>query len=164
MLVPAFDHALRQVAGWRKAGHSIPVLHLFMSRSLLLTPSVVDRISWMLDDNGIEPEQIALEISERYCGGRGGHAVFANLRRLADLGAGIVVDDFGSVNAALGNIVSLPAETIKIDVGRAEGLSGSTAVQSELAKDGMRNLLHGLVRVGNSLGVSVLAKRVSNVR
>ena len=159
MLMPALGQALRQVAAWRAAGASVPVLHIGMSRTMLLAPDIVDRLAWLLDEHQVEPVRVAIEIRERFCTGRGVEAVFANLRRFADLGAAIVIDEFGSVDAALGTITRLGATTIKLDVARIGGLVAREEGQP-IDRADVQALPPGIVGIGESLGIAVLAKGV----
>ena len=160
MMMPALGEALHQVAAWRAAGATVPVLHIGMSRTMLLTPDIVDRLGWLLDEHRIEPDRIAIQIRERFCTGRGVEAVFANLRRFADLGAAIVIDEFGSIDAALGTITRLGATTIKLDVARIGGLVAPEGVQTVNGAN-VQALLPGIIAIGESLGITVLAKGVA---
>ncbi len=159
MLLPALEQALHHAASWRAAGATVPVLHIDMTRTMLLAPDIVDRLSWLLDEHHIEPDRIAIEISERFCGGRGVEAVFDNLRRFADLGAAIVIDDFGSVDAALGTITRVGATAIKLDVGRLGGLVAGEDRRSSTGVT-LEALMPGIIGIGDSLGVTVMASRV----
>lgn len=159
LAIPAFERAFEQIGRWRADGLQVPELHIGISRSVMLSASVIETLRWMFDDNHLDPSRIVFAFSERYCNGRGTEATFANLRRLADLGSGIIVDDFGSVDGALGNITRLGADRIKLNVARTGGLIAS----DRQASSHVAGILPAVSRIGESLGVRVLAKRVDTV-
>ncbi|MEL7470926.1 MAG: EAL domain-containing protein [Pseudomonadota bacterium] len=149
--------ALEAIRNWHRASMPVPVLHLNLSRTQLLSGSFVDRLSWMLDDNNIAPERVAAEISEADCAFRGSDVAISNLGRLAHLGVGVVLDDFGARDGALRNISRVGAGTIKFNVpdlsnvavGRREAL---------MTVDVMSSLQRG----ASSAGLMVCAKGVES--
>ena len=161
MALPAYERAFAAVASWRAAGLPVLPLHVGVSRTLLLSPGFVDRLGWLLEQSRIDPERIAVSIAESYCSGRGTDAVFESLRRLADRGSTILIDDFGSVDAALANITRIGATAIKVDVRRASNLvRGGRRSDGDIGERRLA-LLSGMIRIGESLQVRVQAKGVS---
>ncbi|MEM9061880.1 MAG: EAL domain-containing protein [Pseudomonadota bacterium] len=150
--------ALTAIRKWHRSSLDVPVLHLNLSRTQLLSASFVDRLSWMLDDNNIPPAMVAVEISEADCVFRGSDVAVANLRRLAQLGVGVVLDDFGARDGALKNISRVGAGTIKFNVPAIFG-SGSQSSGFEASADLIANLQRG----AGSAGLLVCAKGVESV-
>ena len=54
---------------WRSESLDPGIVSIGLSRSQLLAPGVVDKVSWVLDDAGIAPEQLAISVSEADCQG-----------------------------------------------------------------------------------------------
>lgn len=160
MAVPMLEGAFRAAAAWRGAGLAVPPLHIGMSRSLLVSPTIVDRIVWMLDDARIEPAAIEFAVAEHCCSGRGADAVHDSLQRLSGLGAGLIVDEFGSVDGALGNITKLGAGSIRLNLARTTGLADGDEAGDAAAEARIRALLPAIVGIGSSLGVRVLVKGI----
>ena len=139
-----FERACASIVEWRAAGIDLPTMHFGMSRAQLLAPAVVDKVSWLLDDSGIEPQAVQIGISERHCNGRSVELIFANLKRFAALGIDLVLDDFGSDNGSISNIVRLGARQVRA----AEGVMAE------------QDLLHSLMGIGDRLDLPIVMKNV----
>ena len=140
----------------RLAGLEVPMFHVNMTRAQLVAPAVIEKVSWILDDGNIPLEQVAMEIGEDSCSGRGVELLFANVRRFADLGVEPVIDDFGAVNGALSNISQLRARKIKC------ARSLTRALRCDSADAEARNILHGMVGLAESLNITAVAKGIED--
>jgi diguanylate cyclase (GGDEF)-like protein/PAS domain S-box-containing protein len=80
----------------------------------LLHPRFVDDVAAALQETGIEPHRLVLEISE---GGLAKHMADAmtRLRQVRTLGVRIAIDDYGSRSSALGDPADIPVDILKID-------------------------------------------------
>jgi diguanylate cyclase (GGDEF)-like protein len=148
--------ALDQMRSWRLNGLDVPVLHVNVSRTQILAPSVVDAFSWALDNSGFAPDRMSIEISETDCVGRGEEAVASNLHRLRDLGCGIVLDEFGSDTGSINNLIRLGANKTKT----ARGLI-SKLVHGDEAQTTLKSL-EAILSATRCLGLDVVAKGISN--
>lgn len=74
-----------------------------------------------------------------------------NLRTLRAAGACVAIDDFGTGYSSLSYLAHLPADVLKIDQAFIEGLDQS----------GERGLAGVVVRLGQTLGMDVVAEGVS---
>ncbi len=136
----------------RMSGQDLPVLHLNLSRSQILSSNMIDQMNWQIDNAGISPESLAVEVSEGACIGRGAEAVIAKLARLREVGHPTVLDSFGQ------------------DVGAIKILAQTRAVQVKICRtifDGAANgiisgdnqlLVRAAISSGENLGISVVAK------
>lgn len=150
------ERALNDLQAWQMDGLEIPILHINISRAQILAPSAVDRLSWALDKAGFPPERTCIEIGETDCVGRGEEAVLANLRRLQNLGCGLLLDEFGAESGAIGNIIRLGASKVKT----ARDLVPKLLTEDEA--DHTRDLLEATIGASRSLGIRVVAKGVAN--
>ncbi|MEM6624036.1 MAG: EAL domain-containing protein [Pseudomonadota bacterium] len=148
------EKACRSFQRWRTVGLQVPRLYVNMTRSQLLAPAAVDKISWILDDHNVPPDCVALEISERDLGERSADLLYANLRRLANLGVEKVLDDFGVGDGAMRNAVAIGAAKLKCARALVEGLADpERRVES-------RAMLHGAIGMAAALRAKPVAKGV----
>ncbi|MEM7211707.1 MAG: GGDEF domain-containing phosphodiesterase [Pseudomonadota bacterium] len=148
------ERGLDALRNWRNMALEIPVIHLNLSRTQLLSSSFVDRVSWALDEANISPEHIAVEVDERDCGARGGEVAVANVNRLRQTGVAIVLDNFGTDRASLANIGPLGAKCMKCSPFTIERMFGK---QSE---DTQVRVLSALNIAAGALGISIRANGI----
>lgn len=114
-----------------------------LSPAELLLDDLPERVAVALAEGGLAPERLRLEVSEEArlddCGPTG-----RALRHLAELGVGLVLDDFGVGYARCAPLGRLPLAALKLD-GRF------------LAHEAMARHVLGL---GRSLGLEVVAEGV----
>jgi diguanylate cyclase (GGDEF)-like protein len=141
--------ALRQCADWRAAGLD---LHVAVNLTIpdLLDLELPDLIQTLLDETGVRPDQLELEITET--------TILADpfrvrqvLARLNEMGLRLAIDDFGTGYSSLAYLRRLPVHTIKVDrsfvMDMCENASDATIVRST-------------VDLGTNLGLEVVAEGV----
>ena len=142
--------ACRQLGEWVKA-ESRPIrMAINLSLCQLLRGDVVATIKTALDDNGIAPELLELELSERGVLNQN-PAVIAQLHRLKKLGVRISIDDFGTGQAAISYLKDLPIDVIKID---RSYISGADRNQRDAA------IAAGMVALADRLDAVVVTEGV----
>ncbi len=106
--------ATRAIAEWH-GGHPGRARGLAVNISpfQLSDPGLVDEVAAALPRPGLPPAQLSGELTETAMPA-GGHDLDA-LRRLRDLGVGIVLDDLGAGHAGLDQLSRLPLTGIKLD-------------------------------------------------
>ena len=107
---------------------------------------VVKRV---LDDSGLPPERLELELTERCVLDGAGH-VLAVLRRLHAMGVRLVLDDFGTGYASLSHLSRFPLDALKIDRSFVAGLAGEPN----------HAIVQFLIELGHRLGLRVIAEGV----
>jgi diguanylate cyclase (GGDEF)-like protein len=145
------DRALEQLGEQRRNGFDLGVAVNLGPADLLDLglPSEVERI---LDERGISPEHLLLEISE--------DVVMADIERTIDvlrglraIGVGTALDDFGAGHTALGHLKQLDIDCLKID----------RSFVMRLAEDDRdAAVVHSLIDLGRRLGLRVVAEGVDN--
>lgn len=106
--------ACRQFVVWQSQGIDIPQLSVNVSSRQLHDQNFVDSILMVLDDTGMDPMQLNLEITESVLIE---HAE-ETIRKMLDLkhvGVSFAVDDFGVGYSSLSYLKRLPANELKID-------------------------------------------------
>lgn len=116
-------------------GQALPVA-VNLSVLQLLDEAEIDEIEARTVTGELDPATIYFEITES-CFARE-HEMATALGRLADLGYGISLDDFGSGYSSLGRLGSLPFSTIKID--RSLLFAGRGVTSGNAILDGIRSL------------------------
>jgi diguanylate cyclase (GGDEF)-like protein len=112
--------ALAQAAEWRAAGQPLPVSVNLAARDLL-DAGLIEMIGKALQQSGLSPESLTLEIGERVLAGEPTHAA-TTLKALAANGIRISLDNFGTGHLSLVRLKRLPVSEIKIDASFITGL------------------------------------------
>jgi diguanylate cyclase (GGDEF)-like protein/PAS domain S-box-containing protein len=113
-------------------------------------PSFVQTVMQALEQSGLEPDQLELEITERL--------ILDNtietadiLRELDQSGIRLSVDDFGTGYSALSYLKSYPFDTLKID---------KSFVQDVTKENDDASLVRAIINMAHSLGLRVIAEGV----
>ena len=122
------EQACGQVKRWQDQVPSARALTLTVnvSRAQLRQPSLVADVANALENSGLDPRRLVLEVSDAVLLDDAGTAL-ARLQSLKSLGIRIAIDDFGARHAALHQLPRIPVDILKIDkafidrVGRTGG-------------------------------------------
>lgn len=109
--------ACAQFGMWQShgVGHGA-VLRINVSPVQLVTDGIVDTVATTLDEFGLDPNTVCLEITESVVV-QDIDATRRTLFGLKDIGVQIAIDDFGTGYSVLTYLKSLPVDTLKIDKG-----------------------------------------------
>lgn len=107
-------NACRQNVEWQRAGYPPVIIAVNVSPRQFENPMFVERIEAILEETGLQPEWLELEITESFLQ-RDKNVVIGMLRRLKDRGIRISIDDFGTGYSSLSQLKSLPIHAVKID-------------------------------------------------
>ncbi len=126
----------RQACVWEQQGIRPERISVNLSAAQLMQRGLAEDIIAVIRDSGAMPEWMEVEITETAIMGAPDMAV-AMLRKLADAGVAIAIDDFGSGYSSLSYLKLLPAQWLKIDMGFIRGLphdeEDATIVRSTIA-------------------------------
>ena len=105
--------ACQQQLLWQQQG-----LHLSMAVNLsavqFKSPALIERIAAIVDETGIQPKNLELELTESALVDKPDDAVRV-LEQLRSLGCGISIDDFGTGYSSLSYLKNFPVTILKID-------------------------------------------------
>ena len=104
----------RQLWVWAQAGVPLVPVAVNVSPRQLCSPGLFDFVARMLDEYGLAPGMLEIEITETGLVGTD-EAFVETLNSLAALGVQIAIDDFGTGYSGFGNLRNLPAKYLKID-------------------------------------------------
>ena len=142
-----------QAAEW---GRQHPGRGLMVSVNLsprqLVEPDLGQLVSDVLEETGLDPGLLILEITETALM-RNVQKAVAALAELRQLGVQLALDDFGTGYSSLSHLRQFPIDTIKIDKSFIDGLT-RTGEQSAIAR--------AVLEIGKILGVDVVAEGVES--
>ena len=131
-------------------------LPLFMSVNIsskqFLRPSLIDDIKAILDETGLSPDKLKLEITETALM-EDVHETIPLIQRLKDLGVQIVIDDFGTGYSSMSYLQQLPIDTLKVDQSFISRIENSN-------DDENRSIVETIVSLALKLGLKVVAEGV----
>ncbi len=110
----------------------------------------VNRVKRVLEDTGLLPRFLELEITESSAMRRGEESI-AMLHELNNLGVRLAIDDFGSGYSNLGYLKQLPVSTLKIDRVFVRDLPDDNEDAA---------ITRAIIALGHSLNLNVLAEGV----
>ncbi len=160
-LGPALDHwvlrqACREVKAWQnmRPGSKDLRVHVNLIESGLRHRKLADEIRDVLEEVGLAPEHLVVELSEPalQADDPETHHVLAGLR---ELGVHVLLDDFGTGATSLANLRSLPLDGVKIDSSLIEELDRGA---------GGRILVRGLLDIAHAMGLVTVAEGVERHR
>lgn len=143
--------ALQQARWWRDTGLSLRMA-VNVSVRQLRNETFLEVLLASLEEFGIPPEQLELEITETFLIEDLFEARHL-LERVRKLGVGLAIDDFGTGYSSLSYLHELPVNRLKID---------RSFVSRLLERPQDRTLCDLILQTGRLLGLQVLAEGVEN--
>ncbi|MBT8241191.1 MAG: EAL domain-containing protein, partial [Acidimicrobiia bacterium] len=157
LIVEVGEHVLReackQAADWSmKAGRSISV-SVNVAERQLIDPRLVKTVRTILNETGLNAEQLELEITEELIIERLDHRLTI-LRRLSRMGVKLAIDDFGTGRASLSQLRHLEmVDTLKVDRAFVENVAENETDQK---------ILTAIVALAKSVGMETVAEGVED--
>ncbi|HYA85741.1 MAG TPA: diguanylate cyclase, partial [Nitrospirota bacterium] len=106
--------ACMQLKTWLDAGYAPLSIAANLSSRVFQNPSFADRITRIIDETGVPPRFIDIEITESVAV-VDIEGTINRLHALVDKGVRVTIDDFGTGYASLNNLKRLPFQRLKID-------------------------------------------------
>ncbi len=146
------SEACRKLKDWQDCYPQAAQLTMSVNVSIrqFAKPGLVEHISDMLDQNGLSPSCLKIEITESVIMQDTTHIV-GELTRLRALGVKIAIDDFGTGYSSLSYLRSMPIDHLKID---RSFISGSQESQEN------DQIVQSIISLAKSLGLTVIAEGV----
>lgn len=105
--------ACKQNKTWQEAGLPPMIMAVNLSVRQLYQPHLVERVERILEETGLAPEYLELEITESMM--MDVHHVLPILQKLKQIGVRISLDDFGTGYSSLYYLKEFPIDIIKVD-------------------------------------------------
>jgi len=148
----ALREACRQLVAWQQQSSVAREISVSVNLSgrQFKEPGLVDEVAMILDETGLAPERLNLEITETImmADEAGTSAI---LRQFEQLGVTLAIDDFGTGYSSLGTLRNFPVNTLKIDRSFVDGLG---------AESDDSVIVAGVVGLAHGLGLRVVAEGV----
>jgi len=141
------EHVIAQAARWRAAGLII-VPSINISARDLLNPDLVDQVRRLTAAHELPPDGVCLEITESALMEDPG-LTLEHLNQLAAHGTRISIDDYGSGQASLAYLKTLPVHELKID---------QTFIRSVIDSPKDAAIVNSTILLGHALGLEVVAE------
>lgn len=147
------DCALAALSRLDAAGLTVPAVAVNLSVPELRSPSLADEISWALEQRELSPERLVVEILENVIAHSDDDIMVRNIARLAGMGCGIDLDDFGTGHASIASIRRFAVGRLKID----------RSFITNLHRDHERQRMAGaILSMAEGLGLDTIAEGVEN--
>jgi len=128
----------------------VPFMSVNVSGFQLSDFSEVDLLIKIIEDSGIDPSIIKLEMTETLLVEDPEHAAEA-LRRIKELGVSIAIDDFGTGYSSLSYLHQFPLDTLKID---------RVFVNNMDKSESSRRIVTSIVQLALSLEMNIVAEGI----
>ena len=127
-----------------------PRMSVNLSARQFRHPELVEEVSAVLSETGIDPPDLALEITESVMMEKE-HAALGILRALKGLGVTLVMDDFGTGYSSITNLKSFPVDVLKMDRSMVVGVDRDPE---------NRAVVSATTGMAHALGLGVVAEGV----
>ncbi len=155
LIIPVGEWVLKtacaQLAAWQAQGIWISIA-VNLSAKQFYAGTMIDTVSRIIDESGIDPSYLTLELTESLLMDDTSLAV-GTLRGLTELKSKISMDDFGTGYSSLSYLKSFPLNELKIDRSFMTGLNASRQDQA---------LVSAIVYLAHEFGLSVVAEGVED--
>ena len=148
--------ACRHAARWRRRQPDF-LLTVNLSATQLADPAMVVTVDRALQDGGLEPSGLGLELTEQVLIGDEDDAL-RTLAALKALGVTLLLDDFGTGFSSLSHLKRFPIDIVKIDRSFIEGLDGADGGGDDAA------IVSALVSMSKATGKLVVPEGVETER
>ncbi|MDP8991823.1 MAG: EAL domain-containing protein [Actinomycetota bacterium] len=152
----ALVEACRQARLWQEGHPGLRRLTMSVNVAAarqLTSPLFVADVRQALDESGLEPESLMLEITEAALMGDVS-SIIPTLHALKELGVTLAIDDFGEGWSSLSRLRSFPVDKLKID---------RSFVQEIRPSGDEASIVTAVSAMAHSLGVSTVAEGVETV-
>jgi len=141
--------AAANCARWREAG-ALASVSVNLSLTMLADTELADRMRWIVESQGLEPQHVIFEVTESAAAGNLGKAL-ENLSRLRMKGFGLSIDDYGTGYSSMERLARVPFTELKID---------KAFVQNAAADPGSRAMLESSLEMAQKLRITAVAEGV----
>ncbi|MGP0101266.1 MAG: putative bifunctional diguanylate cyclase/phosphodiesterase [Solirubrobacteraceae bacterium] len=143
------ERALAQMVAWRRRGIDLE-LSVNLSARNLLDPELPEQVAELLQRHGIPAVRLTVEVTESAALVDPERAVAA-LQALREGGVGVSIDDFGTGNASIEYLATLPASELKIDRSFITGMLEDARAEA---------IARSTIDLARNLGLTVVAEGI----
>ncbi|MFI8435847.1 putative bifunctional diguanylate cyclase/phosphodiesterase [Streptomyces sp. NPDC079020] len=150
--------ACRQARRWQLDHPEQPPLFISVNVAVrqVWDSDLVADVAEILEDTGLEPGLLQLELTESAVMGSAGRPLRA-LQELSDMGVRIAIDDFGTGYSNLAYLSRLPVSVLKLDGSFVRGFRYDDGAHPSPADE---TIVEAMVQLAHRLGLTVTAECV----
>ena len=146
-----FRAVCRQQVKWLDEGLKIYPVSINLSRASLYFADIVEKYMAILQECGVDPSFIQLEVTESAMEGKAD--ISGLLGRFRNMGIQILMDDFGTGYSSLATLSMKCFDTLKLDKSLIDHIGDPNG----------ETLLYYVINMGQQLGLHITAEGVENV-
>jgi diguanylate cyclase (GGDEF)-like protein/PAS domain S-box-containing protein len=143
------DTACRQAVAWKEQGCPALKMSVNISPIHFLDKDIVSLIKRMIDETGIAPAELSLEVTESVV--QTNPENLAIFRDLKELDIQLAIDDFGTGYSSLASLKHLEVDCLKID---------KYFIDDMLVDKKALLLISSMIEMGHKLGYKIIAEGV----
>ena len=156
-IIPIGEWVLRtacaQLAEWRRQGMPIFPISINLSISQLRQPQLAQMIIAVLEETGLHPKDLELEITEGVMMNEA-EATMAFLDQMHELGVQLAIDDFGTGYSSLSYLKKMPLDRLKVD---------QSFVRDVAADENDAAIVRSIISLGHQFKLQVIAEGVETL-
>lgn len=156
LIVPLGEWVLRTACQhhrqWLESGMRPMRMAVNLSRRQFLQTNLIEMVGDVLDDTGLPPEYLELEITESTIMTDANQAI-STMRALREMGVHLAIDDFGSGYSSLSCLKQFPISKLKIDRSFVRDLT-STGENAAITR--------AIIALARSLNLEVVAEGIES--
>ncbi|HXJ19425.1 MAG TPA: EAL domain-containing protein [Polyangia bacterium] len=144
--------ACRQLRRWQREIPSLEQLAVGVniSHRQFVSPAVVDDVARILDETGLAPQNLRLEVTETTAMQNAAQTI-ETMARLRAMGVLIYMDDFGTGYSSLSQLQRMPLDALKID----------REFVKEMNRDATsRSIVDSIIALSHTMNLRVIAEGV----
>ena len=142
--------ACNQNVGWQKQGLPPVCIGVNLSLRQLMDEHLLEDIKAALDDSGLKPDLLELEITESMVM-HNPERLIGILTNIKKMGVRIAIDDFGTGYSSLAQLKNFPIDTLKMD---------RSFMRNLLENNDNKSIIEAIITMGKTLSVTVVAEGV----
>jgi EAL domain-containing protein (putative c-di-GMP-specific phosphodiesterase class I) len=154
LIVPMGEYVLKtacaQNKAWQQAGYPPLRMSVNLSARQLQQQNIIETIKRVLDETGLNPKWLGLEITEGAALKDLGLTV-KTVQKLRDMGIEVSLDDFGTGYSSLNYLKQLPIDVLKID---------KSFIHSAKAGWNEDTIIRAVILLAHSMNINVVAEGV----
>jgi EAL domain-containing protein (putative c-di-GMP-specific phosphodiesterase class I)/CheY-like chemotaxis protein len=156
LIIPIGEWVLRtacqQARAWRQSGIDLERIAVNISVLQFVQPSFPALVARVLEETGLEPEALELEITESLLM-KDPEGATCTLQALKNLGVQLAIDDFGTGYSSLSRLKQLPLDRLKID---------KAFVREVNSQPDDAAIATAVIAMADSMGLRVIAEGVES--
>ena len=145
--------ACKMNKAWQDQGFIAVPVAVNLSVKQFMDTGIVDKISKILWETGLEPHFLELEITESVLM-KEVDSISDTLEQLNKLGVRISIDDFGTEYSSLNYLKRLPIDRIKIAMTFIQGIATNQKDEA---------IINAIIALANNLEINTVAEGVENI-